>query len=184
MYRCIQLRRFSRHSMSEIIPEYYELPSIPVEEVLAIQSLAMSTVRERARRVRVQDSIHRFVIYDSSAGPIGSNGLDTFLSVSVGKKDFRWWQMSVSFLSLLMNHKLRYSNTRELYRFDWDAEGHCSGIKFFYDNHNPVIETLPSLTDDKKVVDIIQPRAMMWSRPVDANECDELCDRMLQIITR
>jgi len=159
-----------------------ETPPLAVREAELVRDIAMKEIRHRAstRTVsRTTDAIaHRFVLYDNSGGEIGSGLTDTLLSVSVAKKDWRFQSMRISFLELLLKHDHRYSNYREIYAFDW-----------FEDNvfaHKTTVEILGNFatrysSELSKKIDIVTQDRYVSVMPVQADDCDELCSRMLTV---
>jgi len=99
---------------------------LKLEDVLAVQSLAMN-IREHARRVRTGDPrAHRYVILDNCGQMLG--GTDTYFGVSVSKPSFRQWRMRVSFLENIFEEEQWHANYREVYAFDWNNKT-CLGEK-------------------------------------------------------
>lgn len=150
---------------------------IPLDNVLHLQSIAMGVLRERARRVESKPKMTGFVLFDRSPGDMDSNAIDTYMGVVARKVTHDYWQFSVSFLSYMMNQKLRYSNHRELYRFNWNADQACTGTKIIHDVYNPVVSTRHD--PDKGLIDTVAPSVTKDWYPLDERDCSELRDRML-----
>lgn len=176
--------------------EFYEsAPQLAVEEALALQSLVMQVVRPTARRVARKEGMHRFVFYESagSEAMVGSNETERFIAVSAGRKDFRSWTMRVSFLELMLSRERQYSNYREMYRFDWDAEGNCTAIKQVIDTMGEIVSYVK--VGDKTVVNeaggvcaesdyvpVIKTTRTPMTLPIEPSDCDELSNRLLEIV--
>lgn len=150
---------------------------LPIDEVRAIQSLAMGVLSEKARRKVFKDKMTGYVLYESTGEPMGSNAVDTFMGVISKKPAINYWQFTVSFLSGMMNDRLRYSNTRELYRFNWNNLGCCVGTKILTDNYNPVVSTRYDI--ESGIIDTVEPNIESWWRPIDVADFDDLSERML-----
>ena len=163
--------------MSELLPLTGQ-EFIPVREVLSLQSLAMGVLSEQARRKIFRQKMTGYVLFENSGGAIGSNTVDTYMGVVARRPAVNYWQFTVSFLSMMNNEALRYSNTRELYRFNWNRQGHCVGTKILTDNYNPVVSS--RYDTEKGIVDTVDSNIESWWRPLDVQDCDELAERMLQ----
>lgn len=162
--------------MSEISqsPEY---DFVPLEKVQRLQSLAMGVFRERARREVSRQKMTGFVLLDSMEGDMQSNAVDTYMGFLSQRITHDYWQFTVSFLTYMMNHELRYSNYREQFRFNWNAEGRCIGTKIITDNYYPVTDT--RFEPERGFIDTVDPSPSSDWRPLDDADCDELRDRVL-----
>jgi hypothetical protein len=181
--------------MSEQLLGYETEPKLPVEEVLAVQALVMQVVRPTARRAVRKEGMHRFVFYES-AGPeamVGSDETERFIAVSAGRKDFRSWTMRVSFLELILSKERQYSNYREMYRFDWDANGNCTAVKQVTDLHGVITDfkrvgetTVVDESGETQIVGDYVPevetRHTIMNFPVEPTDCDELSNRLLEVV--
>jgi hypothetical protein len=176
--------------------ELYESEAkLAVEEALAVQALVMQVVRPSARRAVRKEGMHRFVFYES-AGPeamVGSDETERFIAVSAGRKDFRSWTMRVSFLELMLSKERQYSNYREMYRFDWDADGNCTAVKQVTDIHGVITDfrkvgetTVVDESGEARVVSDYAPNVetepSTMSFPVEATDCDQLSNRLLEVV--
>lgn len=106
-------------------------PRITLEDILAVQSLAMGFLRFRARTRRNNSSEHRhgFSMYEPGTGDVRAvediydGTVDAYLTCSVRKVEYDQWRMRVSFLSMLMTKETKRMNVRENYEFDWLRNG-------------------------------------------------------------
>lgn len=163
--------------------ELYRSPEsdfVPIDNVLHLQSLAMGVFREKARRVKSADKMTGFVLFDSSDGDMSSNDTDTYMGVISRRIKHNYWQFSVYFLTYMMNHELRYSNTREQFRFNWDSTGTCVGTKTTTDHYNPVIGTRnePLLGP----IDTVKTHTATDWYPLYEHDCEELRQRMMATV--
>lgn len=160
------------------------IPPLDISEALAIQSLAMSEVRSRARTVRQGDRMTRFVLYDAirPGQEALSDGVECFLGVCVGKVALNNWTMRISFLELELAEGMLYSNKRELYRFDWDAKGNCFGGKSLFMNNYDIIGR--DFNEVGNMIDTIEEQRMKVDSFVEVPDCDELTNRMLEVSRR
>lgn len=164
------------------VSEHTGQENIPINEILSLQSLAMGVIGEQARRLTSKDKMTGYVLFDNSRGAIGSGTIDTYMGVVARRPSINNWRLSISFLSMVNTHELRYSNTRELYRFDWNKAGKCLASKLTIDNFNPVVSTT---WDPQNVrIDTVEHTASSVWRPIDVEECDELANRMLETATQ
>ena len=158
------------------------VPPLPVREAEAVRDLAMTDIRDYARKVNVSKSYektaHRFVFYDDSKGQVGSGLTDTFMAVSIAKKERRFQSMRISFLELILKHNRRYSNYREVYAFDWFKD------RVFA--HKTTTEILGSMALIENPLTHKNEGVLFQERfesvlPLEPDDCDELCGRMLTI---
>lgn len=158
-----------------------DAPKLGIEDVLAIQSLAMITLRNQARIAKRAERMHRFMIYDAipAEEEYGSEMEECFLGVCVGRVAPRNWTMRVSFLKLDLSEKFLYSNTRELYRFDWNANGDCFGEKATYVHFGEITGRQFSSTGE--IIDDVTFHKVRASNLIGVDECDELGERMLDV---
>lgn len=166
--------------MSEyIIPP--EEDFLPVQEIFSLRAIAMGVVAEQARKIVDKPKMTGYAIYDSTTESIGSGAVETYLGVIAKKLTYDYWQMTISFRSSILEDNLRYSNTLEINRFNWNQQGACVGTKVFTDNYYPIVS---SRQDDLSgVVDKVEPHVVSWWRPLDTADCDDITERMLGINT-
>lgn len=155
---------------------------LPLSGVRAIQSLAMGVLSEQARRLNSREKMTGFVLFDTTGEGMGSNTLDTYMGVVSRRPAVNYWQFTVSFLSGIMNNELRYSNTRELYRFNWDSTGKCLGTLIVNDNYNPVIST--QYDTEHGLIDTVDPNATSYWRPIEMDDCLDVVERMSEVTER
>ena len=158
-----------------------QVPPLDVREAELVRDVAMKDVWQLAKRKnvsRTEDKIaHRFIFYDNSGGQIGSGLTDTMMSVSVAKKERRFQSMRISFLELILKQDHRYSNYREVYAFDWFEDkvfAHKTNIEIlgdFVTRHDKSGKTIDSVSYDRAVSVL----------PVQPEDCDVLCSRMLSL---
>jgi hypothetical protein len=153
---------------------------LPVGEVEALRDFAMTYVRGHARQVVADKNAraHRFVLLDESGGQVGSDEVDTYLSVSVSKRE-RLQRMRVSFLELILSEERRYSNSREVYYFDWQPDGVVYARRRVIDIFGRIIST--GLNEEGLVEDLVIPEIVDRTFPIAVADCDALCDRMLAV---
>lgn len=151
---------------------------LPVREVFSLRAIAMGVVAEQARRIVDKPKMTGYAIYESSQQPMGSGATETYLGVIAQKLSYDYWQMTISFRSMMLDERLRYSNTLELNRFNWHQNGACVGTKILTDNYYPITD---SRVDDGGVIDTVQPHVSSWWRPIDIGDCDDIAERMLHI---
>lgn len=172
-----QVKRLSLDNFKIIDP-----PILPIEEITAVRDVAMTYVRKNARSVtrRPDERAHRFVLYDDSGGAIGSGLTDTFLSVAVRKVESRRHRMRISFLELLLTEERRYSNMREVYCFDWhDDSDIVTARKKVTENLGKIVST--GLSEDGSLSDLVVPEVKERIYAIEPEDCDMLCDRMLEV---
>lgn len=172
--------------MSETSIHLEEVPALRVDEVLAVQALAMGYVRAQARRVHISDAEprrHRFALYQNSGGRVGTGETDMFLAVSAGKTDFRQWSMRISFLEMALTHERRYSNYREIYEFDWYDQDYCWGTKKNIEIYNRITGSYNDPVTGK-LLDVIESDISTQAYAIESADCDELCDRMLTLTSQ
>lgn len=174
-------RTVNRKSSAVEIEPIDDLPELPLKDVLSLQAVAMGVLRENARRPRVRNKLHQFTLLQNSGSPIGSNDVDRFVSVRTGMVDFRSWKLSVSFLEYILNDKLRYSNTRELYQLEWGADGQATGTKLTIVNYNPVVDTYIH-PDTQALTDQVVPSGSSWRQPLHPQAIEEIRERMLNTV--
>lgn len=160
--------------MSEIIASP-EQDFISFDEVRVIRALAESLQRHARTQVD-NDQMSGYVLYDSPRRPMGSNSVDVFMGVVSRRFSNDYHQFTVSFLSMMMNEELRYSNTRELYRYNWNNIGYCVGTKIVTDNYNPVVST--RYDTEKGYIDTVEPDVTSYWRPLDSADGQDLLARM------
>lgn len=113
------------------------LPRVPLQDVLDIQSLAMGTVRpiSQTRRSSIDPKFTGFVLLHETSpraqnvgdliqmpdeyGEYDDFDIDTYLGVIVRKPQPREWRLTVSFLQYALKDDERFSNVRDMYRFEW-----------------------------------------------------------------
>ncbi len=173
----------SRKSSVVEIESVDDLPGLPLKDVLSLQAVAMGVLRESARRPRVRNRLHQFTLLQNSGSPIGSNDVDRFVSIRTGMVDFRSWKLSVSFLEYILNDKLRYSNTRELYQLEWGADGQATGTKLTIVNYNPVVDTYLH-PDTQVLIDQVVPYGSKWRQPLYPEAIEEIKERMLDTVNQ
>jgi hypothetical protein len=170
--------------MSELLLPEIEPTRLPVEEVLAIQNLAMSAVRNQARRPdRTQRAPrrHGFTLYRDSGGRVGSGEIDTFMTVRVARQDFRQWMMKIAFRELQLTHERRYSNYLEEYTFSWVGKEHCWGDKRTVETFHRIIDTFHN-PETQTITDFTQLSRSIATYPLEVEDCDVLTNRMLEIV--
>lgn len=98
--------------MSESLPdwsnpidfEYYDKPLVSLDDILAVQALAMGYIRRRARtrKTDLDNRRHGFVMYDGTAGEDVYDGTtSTFMGCVVRKQGFGHWNMVVSYNNIV-----------------------------------------------------------------------------------
>lgn len=155
------------------------VPTLAVTEVEAVRNVAMSVVRERAHRVHVapEKRAIRFLIYHNSGGVVGSDLTDEMLGVSVRRKGPRQHTMRISFLEMVLSESERYANHREVYAFDWLDDRGVLAHKLIFENFGKILHTRRNEVGN--IVDTVEPRAALGILPIEATDCDALCNRML-----
>lgn len=166
--------------MSEVITSP-DQDFIPVDEVRAIQALAMGSLSKQARTRLDDEKMSGFVLYDNPVPSelIGTSAVDVFMGVVSRKMEYDYWQFTVSFLTMMNSDELRHSNTRELYRFNWNNQGRCVGTKILTDNYHPIVNT--RYDTERGLIDTVQPHIKSWWYGLHDNDCAQLADRMLAV---
>ena len=167
---------------SEIYPPQWPIdvinePQLEIEDILAVQSLIMGYLHRRARTSRsdAETKNHLLSMINNSNGATidlnNPNGVydgstDTYMSCKVQKRDRDQWNMVVSFLESTNTEETKTMNTREVYRFDWLANGNRQA---WYRS------TTKSRIDEGLKFDV------NGTHPISSEECIDLQDRMLEI---
>lgn len=143
--------------MSEFLPGF-EPTMMPFHEVRVVRALAQSI--ERHARTRVDDEeMSGYVLYDTDWRPQGSNSEEVFMGVIARKTEEDLNQLTVSFLSYRLDEESRSTNTREQYRYQWDSNGFCTGMKIFRetlrDRQEKIVFPLSS-EDNQELLDRMQ----------------------------
>lgn len=155
-----------------------EADFLPTQEVFSLRSIAMGVLSEQARRIVDKPKMTGFAVFESSPDDMESGSVDTYLGVIASKPAYDYWQLTISFRSMIFHEKLRYSNTLELNRFNWNQHGRCVGTKTFIDNYNPITS---SREEEGAMIDTVDPYVTEWWRPLDIADCNDIADRMLGI---
>lgn len=124
---------------SEIYPPQWPIdiinePQLEIEDILALQSLVMGHLHRRARTSRsdAEAKKHIFAMLNrgnesgidiESPENMYDGSADMYMSARVQKCDRDQWNMTVSFLETLNTEETKNTSTREVYQFDWLANG-------------------------------------------------------------
>ena len=161
---------------------------IPLSEAESIRDIAMGVVRPVARKEVIDltekgEKARRFVIFADSGETIGSNAVDEFLSVSVVKDFKRNWTIKVSFLEYVLSEEGRYSNFREVYDLQCSRQLGCVAIKKDIVSDVSILSSR-SIIETRQLIDVVQPNRYVSIEPMNAQDCDVLCNRMLDLSSR
>ena len=161
---------------------------LSISEAESIRDIAMGVVRPIARKETVDitaegKKARRFVLFADSGESIGSNEVDKYLSVSVTKDIKRNWNLKISFLEYVLSEEGRYSNFREVYDLQCSGRLGCLAIKKDIVNDVPILSSW-SILKTKQVVDVVQPNRYVSIEPMNTEDCDTLCNRMLDLSSR
>jgi hypothetical protein len=155
--------------------EEITLAQVDLEDILAVQALAMGSIRMRAR-TRKTDALNKrygFAMYEpgsnGDAEEIYDGSTDRYMSCSVRKVAPDQWHMAVSFLSMVNVEELARCNARELYQFDWLRDGRRMAWA----------STTIRYRNDETAFDLVTD-----AHPVTQAECTELQFRMRDMCDR
>jgi hypothetical protein len=154
---------------------------VDLRQVLSVQSLAMGVFREAARREVIKHKMTGFVLLDRTEGEMGSDGVDTYMGFMSRRLSYDYWQFTASFLRYEMTDHLRYTNYRELYRYNWNTAGKCIGTYITTLNYNPITSTRED--EDLGRVDTVEPHIHTEWGPLSDNDTPELKKRMYRTIS-
>lgn len=172
-----------------MIEKYFKPEGIlPISEAESIRDIAMTVVRPIARKEVIDingegKKARRFVLFANSGGTIGSNAVDEFLSVSVTKDIKRNWNLKISFLEYILSEEGRYSNFREVYDLQCNSKLGCIALKKDIVNDVPILSSR-SILETRQIVDTVQPNRYVSIEPMNTNDCDTVCNRMLDLSSR
>lgn len=153
-------------------------PRLDIDDILAVQTLAMGFLRWRARR-RLHDEQnqkHGFVMLDSdgpvplSTEDIYDGSVDTYMGCLVRKLSFDQWTMRVSFVTNERTEDRRAELSRQVYAFDWLKNGN----RMAWASTSRLSE-LPDGGRLREIYDI---------HPVDSAEAGQLMARMQDVSQR
>lgn len=164
--------------MHEMMPQQpqYERQDIlqsrlTIEDIFAVQALAMGCIRMRAR-TRISDYPNKrygFSMYDKATDSLDDGSEDQYLTCLVKKVSYDQWRMRVSFLSMYMNEETKRMSVRDDYLFDWLKNGN---------NMAWASTTLREATDEGL-------RSTQFNiRPLNSDEVGELRVRMSETSER
>lgn len=158
---------------------------LEVQEALSLQSLAMKYALPAASRIKDLGGMYRFSLYNSPGKEtmIGSGERLTIMGICLGKTAIDSYTMRVSFLHMDLTEELRFSNTRELYRFDWTSRSnHCMGTLSVYSQFGEVTN---AFVDEQGITQSeVTAHVSKVEYPMSIEQCDLLADRLIETIQR
>lgn len=144
-------------------------PRVSMEDILAVQSLAMGYLSRRARTSRNHNRHHGFAMYDREGlddDQLYDGSEDSYMSCLVKKVGYDQWRMRVSFLTMTMSEETKHDARREDYAFDWLKNGNRMAWTWTkYRISDPAGNRIETICD---------------VRPTEAVECESLKLRMLE----
>lgn len=156
-----------------------------VEEALSLQSLAMKYALPAASYIKDLGGMYRFSLYRSPGAEvgIGSGERLTIMGVCLGRTVLDTNTMRISFLHMDLTEERRFSNTRELFRFDWTGRSdHCIGTMKTYGHFGEIVNSYvdeQGVTHSEVVAHISKEES-----PISVEHCDELADKVLECAQR
>lgn len=129
-------------ALPQIPHEFLLTAQVSIEDILAVQSLAMGFLRMRARTQRRNPQLKRygFVMLDKGGldeADVYDGSTDTYMGCFVQKVHPDQWHMLVSFLDTTNTEATKAQNTRRMYIFDWLRSGKHGTPKYFVSTKAP-----------------------------------------------
>ena len=147
-------------------------PHIAIDDILAVQSLMMTRVRERARTTSVDETkkLHGMALLDtqSNATTVADaydGSIDRYMSGRIKKSRHDQWQMLIRFFEAANTEAHYRTSIEERYYFDWLRNGNRAAWYTLGEKENIGNRSTSRIID---------------ARPITPAMCDELRDEMWQ----